>query len=56
MDYMNFGSRMVTVKELMVALGDADFNMIGVWGMPGVGKTTLVREIAKQVKEKKLFE
>ncbi|KAK7849040.1 disease resistance protein [Quercus suber] len=52
MDYMNFGSRMVTVKELMVALGDANFNMIGVWGMPGVGKTTLVSEIAKQVKEK----
>nr|XP_023903880.1 uncharacterized protein LOC112015678 [Quercus suber] len=56
MDYMNFGSRMVTVKELMVALGDANFNMIGVWGMPGVGKTTLVSEIAKQVKEKKLFD
>ena len=56
MDYMNFGSRMVTVKELMVALGDADFNVIGVWGMPGVGKTTLVREFAKQVKEKKLFD
>ncbi|KAM4119363.1 hypothetical protein ACJW30_03G052800 [Castanea mollissima] len=54
--YMNFGSRMVIAKELMVALGDAKFNMIGVWGMPGVGKTTLVREIAKQVKEKKLFD
>ena len=54
MDYMTFESRSI-VEQLMDALGDANIDMIGVWGMPGVGKTTLVREVAKQVKEKKLF-
>ena len=54
MDYMTFESRSI-VEQLMDALGDANINVIGVWGMPGVGKTTLVREVAKQVKEKKLF-
>ncbi|KAM4108533.1 hypothetical protein ACB094_03G051700 [Castanea mollissima] len=55
MNYMTFESRMSIVEQLMDALGDANINVIGVWGMPGVGKTTLVREVAKQVKEKKLF-
>uniref|UniRef100_A0A7N2L2P3 AAA+ ATPase domain-containing protein n=1 Tax=Quercus lobata TaxID=97700 RepID=A0A7N2L2P3_QUELO len=54
-DYMTFESRMSIVEQLMDALGDANINVIGVWGMPGVGKTTLVREVAKQVKEKKIF-
>uniref|UniRef100_A0A2N9EFT6 AAA+ ATPase domain-containing protein n=1 Tax=Fagus sylvatica TaxID=28930 RepID=A0A2N9EFT6_FAGSY len=38
------------------ALGDGNINMIGVWGMAGVGKSTLVREVAKKVKEEKLFD
>uniref|UniRef100_A0A2N9H2P3 AAA+ ATPase domain-containing protein n=1 Tax=Fagus sylvatica TaxID=28930 RepID=A0A2N9H2P3_FAGSY len=55
-DYMTFDSRVSTVEGLMEALRDANINMIGVWGMPGVGKTTLVREVANQVKENKLFD
>ena len=55
MDYMTFESRMSIVEQLMDAFGDENINVIGVWGMPGVGKTTLVREVAKQVKEKKIF-
>ncbi|GMY21212.1 disease resistance protein At4g27190-like, partial [Fagus crenata] len=47
---------MSTLKGLMEALRDANINMIGVWGMPGAGKTTLVTEVAKQAKEEKLFE
>ncbi|XP_062173512.1 probable disease resistance protein At4g27220 [Alnus glutinosa] len=54
-DYVDFVSRMSTTKKLMEALGDANTNVIGVWGMAGVGKTTLVTKVAKQAKEKKLF-
>ncbi|KAK4596165.1 hypothetical protein RGQ29_014282 [Quercus rubra] len=56
MDYITFESRRSTVEELMEALVDADINMIGVWGMPGVGKSTLIREVAMKVKEKMLFD
>ena len=56
MDYMTFNSRISIMKDIMEALGDADINLIGVWGMPGVGKSTLVKEVAKKVKEEKLFD
>ncbi|XP_059441636.1 disease resistance protein At4g27190-like [Corylus avellana] len=56
MDYMDFVSRMSTDKGLMEALGDANTNVIGLWGMAGAGKTTLVREVARQAKEKMLFD
>ena len=51
-----FESRMLTMKGLMVALKDDNINLVGVWGMAGVGKTTLVREVAKQVKDEKFFD
>ena len=56
MDYITFESRRSTEEELMEALVDANINTIGVWGMPGVGKSTLIREVAMKVKEKKLFD
>ncbi|KAL4628130.1 hypothetical protein ACB092_05G214400 [Castanea dentata] len=56
MDYITFESRRSTVEELMQALVDANINMIGVWGMAGVGKSTLIREVAMKVREKRLFD
>ena len=56
MDSMMFESRRSTVEELMEALGDANINMIAVWGMAGVGKSTLIREVAMEVKKKILFD
>ncbi|XP_062144896.1 probable disease resistance protein At4g27220 [Alnus glutinosa] len=56
MDYVDSESRMTTVNRLMEALRDDNIHMIGVWGMAGVGKSTLVREVAKQAIGKKLFD
>uniref|UniRef100_A0A2N9IHJ5 AAA+ ATPase domain-containing protein n=1 Tax=Fagus sylvatica TaxID=28930 RepID=A0A2N9IHJ5_FAGSY len=56
MDYMNFESRMSTMNQLMETLRASNINIIGVWGMAGVGKSTLVREVAKKVKEERLFD
>ncbi|KAL5562516.1 hypothetical protein UlMin_032263 [Ulmus minor] len=50
-----FGSRTKTSKEIMEALNDPDLSMIGVYGMGGVGKTTLVKEVARQSKEEECF-
>ncbi|KAG2702062.1 hypothetical protein I3760_06G073500 [Carya illinoinensis] len=55
MDYVNLQSRMSVAKQIMEALADANINKIGVWGMAGVGKSTLMREIAKKVNKEKLF-
>ncbi|XP_027351357.1 uncharacterized protein LOC113862472 [Abrus precatorius] len=53
--YESFGSRNKTTEMIMQALEDSTINMIGVYGVGGVGKTTLVKEVAKKAQEKKLF-
>ncbi|KAL5844625.1 hypothetical protein ACOSQ4_010583 [Xanthoceras sorbifolium] len=54
--YEDFASRMSLFKGIMEALMDPDANLIGVYGMGGVGKTTLVKKVAWQAKEDKLFD
>ena len=54
-DYEAFQSRESTFKQIMQALRNEDMRMIGVWGMGGVGKTTLVKQVAQQAREDKLF-
>ncbi|KAI9403476.1 hypothetical protein POPTR_001G425500v4 [Populus trichocarpa] len=39
----------------MKALKDDNVNMIGLYGMGGVGKTTLVKEVGRRAKESQLF-
>ncbi|KAL5726019.1 hypothetical protein ACHQM5_009092 [Ranunculus cassubicifolius] len=55
-DFNAFASRASTAEEIRKALLDDAINMVGVHGMPGVGKTTLIKAIAKQVKEEQLFQ
>ncbi|KAF6169727.1 hypothetical protein GIB67_004119 [Kingdonia uniflora] len=51
-----FASREATKNEVIQALMDDKTNLIGIYGMGGVGKTTLMKEIRKQVEETKLFD
>ncbi|XP_031249802.1 disease resistance protein SUMM2-like [Pistacia vera] len=52
-----FGSRNSIKKQVMKDLTDSDsVSIIGIWGMGGVGKTTLVKEISQHVKEAKTYD
>ncbi|KAG4922369.1 hypothetical protein JHK86_051182 [Glycine max] len=53
--YVSFGSRNETMEKIMKALEDSTVNIVGVYGAGGVGKTTLVKEVANKAREKKLF-
>ncbi|KAG5555943.1 hypothetical protein RHGRI_006552 [Rhododendron griersonianum] len=50
-DFMGFESRRVIMEEIIKALTHDEINLIGVCGMGGVGKTTMVNEVAKRAKE-----
>ncbi|XP_040972479.1 putative disease resistance protein At5g05400 [Gossypium hirsutum] len=50
-DILASKSSTAAFNKIMEALKDDEVNMIGVWGMGGVGKTTLVKEVGKKTKE-----
>ncbi|XP_028794515.1 probable disease resistance protein At4g27220 [Neltuma alba] len=49
-------SRNSLKKEVMLSLIDPKVSKVGIYGWPGVGKTTLVKDIAKHVKDEKRFD
>ncbi|KAG5555944.1 hypothetical protein RHGRI_006553 [Rhododendron griersonianum] len=55
-DFMGFESRRLTMEEIIKALKHDEINLIGVCGMGGVGKTTMVNEVAKRAKEDNHFD
>ncbi|TYG95885.1 hypothetical protein ES288_A11G304000v1 [Gossypium darwinii] len=55
-DFEAFKSREKVFNDIMESLKDATTSMIGVYGMAGVGKTSLVNEVERQLHEVKLFD
>ena len=49
-------SRLLALNEVMEALRKENINKIGVWGLGGVGKSTLVKQVAEQAAQEKLFD
>ncbi|GMI79279.1 hypothetical protein HRI_001597200 [Hibiscus trionum] len=54
-EFVTFDSRKKVFNDIIESLKDSTINMIGVYGMPGVGKTSLVKEVERQLQEIKLF-
>lgn len=52
---MAFSTRNSIVTGILEALRKDDITSVGVHGMPGIGKTTLVKEVARQALEENLF-
>ncbi|CAL5423033.1 unnamed protein product [Camellia sinensis] len=53
--FKGFESRRLIMNGVMGALTDDSIYVIGICGMGGVGKTTMVKEVAKKAEEKKMF-
>ncbi|KAL5717775.1 hypothetical protein ACHQM5_010741 [Ranunculus cassubicifolius] len=54
-DFEAFESTEIAMKEVMKALEDTQVSKIGVHGMGGIGKTTLMRKIGNEVKKERKF-
>ncbi|XP_058180161.1 uncharacterized protein LOC131298700 [Rhododendron vialii] len=55
-DFTEFESREPKMKEIIEALMDDEINLIGISGLPGVGKTKMAKEVGRRMKEEKLFD
>ncbi|KAG6624901.1 hypothetical protein CIPAW_16G058600 [Carya illinoinensis] len=53
--FKDFESRKSTIQNVLNALKNDDINMIALWGMAGVGKTKMAKEIKRIVESDNLF-
>ncbi|XP_061988807.1 probable disease resistance protein At4g27220 [Rosa rugosa] len=55
-DYEEFDSRTSILEKILKELGNSSSEMILVYGVGGVGKTTLVEEVLRKTQKEKFFE
>ncbi|MCL7036541.1 hypothetical protein MKW94_003974 [Papaver nudicaule] len=55
-DIVDLPSREFTKNQVMAALKDEDTYSVGIYGMGGIGKTTLMKQVWKQVREENVFD
>ncbi|KAH1063236.1 hypothetical protein J1N35_028223, partial [Gossypium stocksii] len=55
-DFMDSESSKSAFNQIMEAIHAKGVKMIGLHGMPGVGKTTLAKEVGKHAREQKFFD
>ncbi|KAG6672374.1 hypothetical protein I3842_16G054700 [Carya illinoinensis] len=53
--FKDFESRKSTVQNVLNDLKNEDIDMIALWGMGGIGKTEMAKEIERRVKSENLF-
>jgi len=54
-DFIEFDSTKSTMEKVMRQLEDSNVRMVGLYGRGGVGKSALIKEIARIARDKKLF-
>ncbi|KAM7510609.1 hypothetical protein LguiB_009484 [Lonicera macranthoides] len=51
-----FESRSLIMRDIMKAIKDDKVRTIGIWGMGGVGKTTMAKEVLERVRKEGIFD
>ncbi|KAK3198949.1 hypothetical protein Dsin_022364 [Dipteronia sinensis] len=55
-DFISFKPTEYAFRQIIETLKNDKMNMVGLYGMGGVGKTTLAKVVGKEAREKKLFD